>query len=421
MDSPMESSSWDAQKVDVLIGGAGFAGLALAIALRQGLAPSLSVTVADPALGGPAKDGRASAIVAAARRLFETIGVWQEVEAQPILDMVVTDSRLADVVRPAFLSFDGDVEPGEPFAHMIENGPLLAALAAKAKAEGVALRPAAVTEIEFATDRATDRATNRAHVRLSNGEVLAARLLVAADGARSAIRERAGIASHGWSYGQSAIVTTVAHERDHRGRAEEHFLPAGPFAILPLRNRRSSIVWTEPTVEADRIVALGDAAFHAELEQRFGLRLGEIEVVGPRRAYPLGFSVARAFVADRIALVGDAAHMIHPIAGQGLNMGLRDIAALAEAIVDAARLGLDPSGPDVLERYQRWRRFDTMAMGVATDGLNRLFSNHSDALRLVRDIGLGLVDRLPALKHTFIREAAGIVGEVPKLMRGEAL
>jgi len=205
------------------------------------------------------------------------------------------------------------------------------------------------------------------------------------------------------------------------GPAEEHFLPAGPFAILPLRNRRSSIVWTESTTEADRIVALDDTAFHAELEQRFGLRLGEIEVVGPRRAFPLGFSAARAFVADRIALVGDAAHMIHPIAGQGLNMGLRDVAALAEAIVDAARLGLDPSGPDVLERYQRWRRFDTMAMGVATDGLNRLFSNHSDALRLVRDIGLGLVDRLPALKHMFIREAAGIVGEVPKLLRGEAL
>src|SRR5262249_18997030 len=211
MDSPMESSSRDAQKVDVLIGGAGFAGLALAIALRQGRAPSFSVTVADPARGRPAKDGRASAIVAAARRLFETIGVWQEVEAQPILDMVVTDSRLADVVRPAFLSFDGDVEPGEPFAHMIENGPLLAALEAKAKAGGVALPPAAVTEVDVATDRPTDRA----HVRLSNGEALAARLLVAADGARSAIRERAGIASHGWGYGQSAIVTTVAHERDH--------------------------------------------------------------------------------------------------------------------------------------------------------------------------------------------------------------
>src|SRR5215510_15696414 len=199
----MVTSSRDAQRIDVLIGGAGFAGLALAIALRQGLAPSFSVTVAGPALARPANDERASAIVAAARRLFETIGVWQTIEAQPIRDMVVTDSRLTDVVRPVFLTFDGDVEPGEPFAHMVENGPLLAALAAKAKDEGVALRPAAVTDLGFAADRA--------NVRLSNGEALAARLLVAADGARSAIRERAGIACHGWSYGQSAIVTTVAH------------------------------------------------------------------------------------------------------------------------------------------------------------------------------------------------------------------
>ncbi len=418
----MESSSKDAQKVDVLIGGAGFAGLALAIALRQGLARSFSVTVAAPALAGPPKDARASAIVAAARRLFETIGVWRDIEAQPILDMVVTDSRLADVVRPVFLSFDGDVEPGEPFAHMIENGPLLVALAAKAKDEGVALRPAAVTDLAFAADRANDRV----NVRLSNGEALAARLLVAADGARSAIRERAGIASHGWSYGQSAIVTTVAHERDHHGRAEEHFLPAGPFAILPLTRdaavgHRSSIVWTEQAQEAARLVALPDAEFHAELERRFGLRLGEIAAVGPRRVHPLGLSVARAFIADRLALVGDAAHVIHPIAGQGLNMGLKDVAALAEVIVDAVRLGLDPGSLAVLERYQRWRRFDTMAMGIATDGLNRLFSNQSDVLRLVRDVGLGLVDRLPALKHLFIREAAGLVGEVPKLLRGEAL
>jgi 2-octaprenyl-6-methoxyphenol hydroxylase len=418
----VESSSRNAQKVDVLIGGAGFAGLALAIALRQGLAPSFSVAVADPALAGTAKDGRASAIVAAARRLFETIGVWQDVEAQPILDMVVTDSRLADVVRPVFLSFDGDVEPGEPFAHMVENGPLLAALAAKAKDDGVTLEPAAVTDLEFATDRAT----NRTNVRLSNGGVLAARLLVAADGARSAIRERAGIASHGWSYGQSAIVTTVAHERDHHGRAEEHFLPAGPFAILPLTRdaavgHRSSIVWTEQGQEAGRIVALPDAEFHAELERRFGLHLGEIAAVGPRRVHPLGLSVARAFIADRLALVGDAAHVIHPVAGQGLNMGLKDVAALAEVIVDAVRLGLDPGSLAVLERYQRWRRFDTMAMGIATDGLNRLFSNQSDVLRLLRDVGLGLVDRLPGLKHLFIREAAGLVGEVPKLLRGEAL
>jgi 2-octaprenyl-6-methoxyphenol hydroxylase len=414
----VEASARSAQRIDVLIGGAGFAGLALAIALRQGLGPSFSVTVADPALTGAAKDGRASAIVAAARRLFETIGVWQEVEAQPILDMVVTDSRLSDVVRPVFLTFEGDVEPDEPFAHMIENAALLAALVEKAKDEGVTLRTAAVADLAFTNDRVS--------VRLSDGDTLAAGLLIAADGARSAIRERAGIASQGFSYGQSAIVATVAHERDHRGRAEEHFLPAGPFAILPLKRdpsvgHRSSIVWTEQAHEAARIVALPDAEFHAELERRFGLHLGEIRVVGPRRVHPLGLSVARTFIADRLALVGDAAHVIHPIAGQGLNMGLKDVAALAEVIVDAARLGLDPGSLAVLERYQRWRRFDTVAMGIATDGLNRLFSDQSDVLRLVRDVGLGVVDRLPALKHLFIREAAGLVGEVPKLLRGQAL
>jgi 2-octaprenyl-6-methoxyphenol hydroxylase len=399
----------------VLIGGAGFAGLALAIALRQGLGASFVVTVADPALGRAGADARASAIVAAARRLFETIGVWDQVAdgAQPILDMAITDSRLQDAVRPVFLTFEGDVEPGEPFAHMVENGPLIAALIEKAKQEGVVLRPAAVADF--------DLAANRIEVRLSDGETFAARLLVAADGARSSIRERAGIASHGWAYDQSSIVATVTHERDHHGRAEEHFLPSGPFAILPLKGRRSSIVWTEDAQEAERIVALPDPEFHAELERRFGLHLGEIAAVGARRAYPLGLAMARAFIAERLALIGDAAHVIHPIAGQGLNMGLKDVAALAETIVDAARLGLDPGSLAVLDRYQRWRRFDTMAMGIATDGLNRLFSNRSDVLRFARDVGLGLVDRLPAMKRLFIREAAGLIGEVPKLLKGESL
>jgi 2-octaprenyl-6-methoxyphenol hydroxylase len=400
-------------RCDVLIGGAGFAGLALAVALKQALGPAYKVTVADPALGRDINDPRATAIVAAARRLFETIGVWQAVadEAQPILDMRITDSHLGDAVRPVFLTFDGDVEPGEPFAHMIENRPLLVALIECAKREGVALVPQAIT----------GQANGASYIeaQLADGNTIPARLLVAADGARSGIRQRAGIATHGWDYGQSGIVTTVAHERDHGGRAEEHFLPAGPFAILPLKGRRSSIVWTEASAEAERIVALPDAQFHAELEQRFGLHLGEIKAVGPRLAFPLGLAVARTFVAERIALVGDAAHVIHPIAGQGLNMGLKDVAALAEVIVDAARLGIDPA--TTLERYQRWRRFDTMAMGVATDGLNRLFSNHSDALRAVRDLGLGVVDRLPVLKRLFIREAAGLVGDVPKLLKGEAL
>ena len=291
--------------------------------------------------------------------------------------MVVTDSRLGDAVRPAFLTFAGEVEPGEPFAHMIENRLLVDALATKARRDRRRrCGPRAVAHI------CARRRPRRRPVDLPTGTDTDARLLVAADGARSTIRERAGIATHGWNYGQSAIVINVAHERDHDGRAEEHFLPAGPFAILPLKGRRSSIVWTETTAEAERIVALPDDAFHAELEQRFKLHLGDIKVIGARRVHPLGFFVARSFIAERIALVGDAAHVIHPIAGQGLNMGLKDVAALAEVIVDAARLGLDPGAADVLERYQRWRRFDTMAMGLATDGLNRLFSNRSDVLRL---------------------------------------
>jgi 2-octaprenyl-6-methoxyphenol hydroxylase len=411
------------ETVDVVIAGAGLAGLALAIALRQGLGDPFSVTVADPALGAARSgDPRASAIAAAARRLFEAIGVWDEIAggAQPILDMVVTDSKLGDAVRPVFLSFEGELEPGEPFAHMIENAPLLDALVAKARAEGVALRACAVAGFEYHHGSEL-RVSDRVEVQLADGETLPARLLVAADGARSVIREQAGIGTVGWGYGQSGIVTTVRHERDHHGRAEEHFLPAGPFATLPLSGRRCSIVWTEATDEADRIVALPDVDFLAELERRFGLKLGVIELAGPRRAYPLGLSVARSFIADRLALVGDAAHVIHPIAGQGLNLGLRDVAALAEAVVDAARLGLDPGGADVLERYQRWRRFDTLTMGIATDGLNRLFSNRSDVLRLVRDVGLGLVDRMPALKSLFIREAAGLTGDVPKLLRGELL
>jgi 2-octaprenyl-6-methoxyphenol hydroxylase len=403
-------------RADVLIAGGGFAGLTLAIALRKALGPSFAVTVADPALvANYAKDERASAIVTGARRLYETIGVWDEVaaQAQPILDMVVTDSKLGDAVRPVFLAFSGDVEPGEPFAHMIENRYLVEVLAEKAKADGIDLRSSAVSKVSHDGEDVT--------AGFADGTALHARLLVAADGARSAIRQGAGIATHGWNYGQSAIVINVGHERDHDGRAEEHFLPAGPFAILPLKGRRSSIVWTEATPEAERIVALLGDAFHAELEQRFKLQLGEISVLGARRVHPLGFFVARSFIAERIALIGDAAHVIHPIAGQGLNMGLKDVAALAEVIVDAARLGLDPGTANVLERYQRWRRFDTMAMGFATDGLNRLFSNRSDVLRLARDVGLGLVERIPNLKRLLIREAAGLVGEVPKLLRGEVL
>jgi 2-octaprenyl-6-methoxyphenol hydroxylase len=404
-----------AQRSIVICGGA-FAGLALALALRQGLGADVSVTVADPALATrPSRDPRATAIVAACRRLFETIGVWGEVadHAQPILDMVVTDSKLEDATRPVFLTFTGDVAPGEPFAHMVENRHLIDALAKHAEACGVELRATAVSGYEVNADRID--------VTLADGRLVAASLLVGADGARSRLRERAGIATHGWDYDQSGIVVTVGHERDHGGRAEEHFLPAGPFAILPLTGKRSSLVWTERPKEAARIVALNEDEFHTELERRFGLHLGEIKTLDKPRAFPLSYFVARSFIAERLALIGDAAHVIHPIAGQGLNMGLRDVAALAEVIVDAARLGTDFGQADVLERYQRWRRFDTMAMGFATNSLNFLFSNRSTLLRTVRDIGLGMVDRVPPLKDLFIRQAAGLSGEVPRLLKGEAL
>src|SRR6202000_2426955 len=292
----------------IVICGGSFAGLALALALRQGLGRDIPVIVADPALATrPSRDPRATAIVAACRRLFEAIGAWSEVadDAQPILDMVVTDSKLEDATRPVFLTFAGDVEPGEPFAHMIENRHLIDVLVRRAEAEGIELVTTAVASF--------DAPAEGVDVTLSAGRVVEASLLVAADGARSKLRERAGIATHGWEYDQSGIVVSVGHERDHHGRAEEHFLPAGPFAILPLTGKRSSLVWTEKRAEAARIVALAEDEFHGELEQRFGLHLGEIKALDKPRAFPLGYSVARSFIGERLALVGDAAHVIHPI------------------------------------------------------------------------------------------------------------
>src|SRR3974390_1523285 len=249
------------RRADVVIGGAGFAGVAVGTARRQALGETFKVTVVDPALANAkSRDPRASAIAAAARRLFEAIEVWDAVakDAQPILDMVVTDSKLDDAVRPSFLTFGGEVEEGEPFAHMVENRFLVDALVAKAKELAIDLRAGAVSGFENAA-RTLD-------VVLDDGETITARLLGGPDGSKSRIREHAGIASHGWDYNQSAIVTTVAHERDHNGRAEEHFLPAGPFAILPLTGKRCSIVWTESTRDAGRIVALPDEEFYAELE-----------------------------------------------------------------------------------------------------------------------------------------------------------
>lgn len=404
------------QSVDVLIAGGGYVGLSLALAIKVG-APDLDVAVVD--LREPAqadKDGRASAIASAARTMFTTLGAWEEMgkEAQPINSMVITDSETRDPIRPVFLTFDGETREGEPFAHMVPNGAMTKSLRARCAAEGVVIE-APQTVDDFSVQ------SGHVDVKLGDGRTICSRLLVACDGVRSRLRDLAGIDTVGWMYGQSGIVCTIKHELDHEGVAYEHFLPAGPFATLPLPGNRSSIVWTEKTATADALVNGDEFTFMLELERRFGTVFGDLKLDSRRVAYPLGLKLARSFVAPRLALAGDAAHGIHPIAGQGLNLGLKDTAALAQAVVDAARLGLDIGSVDVLEGYQRWRRFDTAQMGVVTDILNRLFSNDMAPVRAIRSFGLGVVDRIPQLKSYFIDEAAGIAKERPRLMNGQAI
>lgn len=406
----------DKDRLDVMIAGAGYVGLATGVAIKQAC-PHMRIAAVDAAPPGIwEKDGRASAVAAAASRMLTRLGCWEELEAaaQPMNDMVITDSRMSDPVRPVFLTFGGEAGPGEPFAHMVPNVLMNGALRRRAAELGVEIFDGVAVE-GFETGPAFVTA------RLSDGRSVKTRLLVAADGVRSRLRDMAGIKTVHWDYGQSGIVCTVAHERPHNGRAEEHFLPAGPFAILPLKGNRSSLVWTERTEDAERIVNSDDMVFEAELERRFGFKLGAISVEGGRKAWPLGLTLAREFVKPRFALAGDAAHGIHPIAGQGLNLGFKDAAALAETVAEAERLGLDIGALDVLQRYERWRRFDTVQMGITTDVLNRLFSNDFGPLRAIRDIGLGLVDRLPGLKRQFIRQASGLSGETPRLLRGEAI
>lgn len=405
----------DEAEPDVVVAGAGSAGLALALALARA-APDLRIEIVDARRSDGGGDERASAIAAAARRMLQRLGVWAEVAeaAQPILSMEITDSRTQDVARPVFLTFDGDAGSGEPFAHMVPNDVLAAALRRAVAAVGVRFTGGTAVR-GFAAGEADMR------IDFASGDGRRAKLLVAADGMRSRLRRLAGIRTVAWDYPQMALVATVRHERPHNGVAVEHFLPSGPFAVLPLKGNRSSLVWTERREDGERLLRSDDFVFLVELERRFGHRLGRLELEGGRQGFPLGLMLARDFVRPRLALLGDAAHGIHPIAGQGLNLGFRDVAALAETLIDAHRLGLDIGALDTLRRYERWRRYDTWQMGATTDLLNRLFSNDVPPLRMVRDIGLGIVDRLPRLKRLFIGEAAGFGGEAPKLLRGEAL
>jgi len=401
-------------EAEVLIVGGGMVGLTLGCALAGAGVSVAVVDRADPAIQtAPAFDGRVSAIAQGSRRALDGAGLWRGLaaNAEPILEI-----RVSDDDSPLFIHYDHREIGDAPLGHMVENRHLRVTLLAKARARATHLDLIAPAEVA-----AYEHGANAVAARLVDGRRIKARLLVAADGRGSRLRREAGIAVATAGYGQVGIVCTVAHERPHRGVAHERFLPAGPFAILPMTGNRSSLVWTECADLAPAIMALDDDAFGFEMARRFGDFLGALAVVGPRWSYPLSLSLAERYVDTRLALVGDAAHAIHPIAGQGLNLGLRDVAALAETIVDARRLGLDVGAGNVLERYQRWRRFDSLTLAVVTDGLNRLFSNDFPPLRLVRDLGLAAVDRLPPLKRLFMRHAMGMVGTLPRLVRGEPL
>jgi 2-octaprenyl-6-methoxyphenol hydroxylase len=400
-----------ADDAELVIAGGGLIGLLLGIACAGAGLDVVLVDRQDPAtMLGEAFDGRASAIAYGSRRVLEALGVWPEIaaEAQPILEI-----RVADDASPWFLHYDHcELGTETPLGYIVENRVLRRVLIARAQA-----LPRLGLLAPLAVD-AVDASRYAAGVTLCDGRRLQARLVAAADGAASPLRRAAEIRALEWRYPQLGIVTTVRHARPHRGIAVEHFLPAGPFAILPMTGNRSSIVWTERAELAPRLAALPDSAFAEELAARFGDFLGTVEPVGPRPTYPLGLMLAERYAATRLALLGEAAHLIHPIAGQGLNLGIRDVAALAELVIDWRRLGLDIGDDRVLERYQRWRRFDAIMLAAVTDGLNRLFSNRIAPLRLARDLGLAAVNRLPPLKRFLMRDAMGISGDLPRLVRG---
>lgn len=413
---------------DVIIVGGGLVGLTLGLGLARHKVSVAVIDGLDPAeVRGAAFDGRSSAIADASVTMLETLGVWPRVApyAQPINDILVSDGRVVGRfseggAAPTFLHFDAQelrTADGEvrPMGYIVENRLMRDGLYDAIDAEGAdgsitLLAPEHAEDVEFGADMV--------RVKLRSGDVLGAGLCVAADGKFSPLRTQVGIRTMSWGYGQSGLVATVAHEFDHNGLAQEYFLPLGPFAILPMTAKRSSLVWTETTDAAETLMGLPDDAFLSELKRRFGDYLGAVEVAGPRWSYPLSLGLAERYVAARLALVGDAAHAIHPIAGQGFNLGLRDVAALVEVVVEAKRLGQDIGFDTVLARYQQWRRFDALVLGVVTDGLNRLFANDAGPVRLARDLGLAAVNRLGPLRRLLMKHAAGHVGVRPKLLRG---
>jgi 2-octaprenyl-6-methoxyphenol hydroxylase len=402
-------------RFDLIVVGGGMTGLALAAAVAGvGLRVLLIEQRALESTAAPPFDGRVTAISRGSRHLLEGIGIWAQIraEAQPILDIEVAEGHSPRTVR-----YDHRQAGGEPLGHIVENRAIRRALLHRI----AALRDGPL-EIA-APDRPIriERRDRGVALGLASGREVAALLLAAADGRASPIREIAGIGLTRLDYRQTGIVATVAHARPHRGRAFERFFASGPLAMLPMTGQRSSIVWAAEDRLARELLALDDRQFALELADRFGDRYGALELAGPRWHYPLAMAQAQRCTDRRLALVGDAARAIHPIAGQGWNLALRDVAALAELVVDAARLGLDPGGAGVLARYERWRRFDSLALIGITDGLNRLFANDLLPLRLARELGLGAVERIPPLKRFFMHHAMGLLGDLPRLMRGEAL
>jgi 2-octaprenyl-6-methoxyphenol hydroxylase len=410
---------------DVIIAGAGIAGATLALALaRAGLRPVLIDPVVFDDQVTPAFDGRASAIAYAAYRQWRALGLAEALDphAQRIEQILVTDGRTPGAAAggpgPFFLRFDSaeiaDRSEGEPLGYLLENRHIRAALARAVKAEGIeVLAPARVARAAFAG--------RAAEVTLDDGRVLTAPLAVGAEGRGSVIRTEAGIGAIGWDYRQTGVVATVRMDRPHEGVAHEYFLPGGPFAILPLTGGRASLVWTESSARGAALRTARSEMFQAHLERRFGDFLGGLTVEGPIFTYPLSLQVAERLVAPRVALLGDAAHGVHPIAGQGLNLGLKGAAALAEVLVDALRLGEDIGSEVVLERYAAWRRFDTVTLSAGMDAFVRLFSNDNPLLRVARGLGMAAVNRIAPARRFFMHEAGGAVGDLPRLLRGEAL